>query len=113
MRVTFEGVHYDGAALLAALYNNTQAVGLGVLHDSPTPMTVAQAQQILDSSHAHYKNGHRDRAHGFVFDWVWGRPIKVVANAEQVIEAESERLYDRDAGQGAFRRALVEATRAS
>jgi hypothetical protein len=96
-RVIFEGAAYDAASLLAALHNGTQAVGLGHLHAQIEPMTRAQAAAILEQQQWRFE-----------FDYVCGRPIKVRA-VEDVIDELSMRLYDRDAGEGAFRRALAKA----
>jgi hypothetical protein len=108
LTVKFQGVEYDAAKLLAALHNNTRPVGLGLLHAQAQIMTQAQAESILVAQRQACE-GNRLYPHGFVFDYVLGRPIKVKADADLVIDEHSQGLYDRDAGEGAFARALAEA----
>lgn len=96
-KVTVDGVEIDAAALLAALHNNTRAIGMGVLHDLGRPMTQAEAESILADKKR------------FNFDYICGRPIKVFAEDDGSIGEHARRLYDRDAGSGAFDRALSEA----
>jgi len=79
----------DKAAVLAALHNNTQPLGRGILH-AQGPMTVEQARSILD--------GRSD----LYFDYVAGRPIKVDLSGDSF----DPRLYDRDAGPGAAQQAI-------
>jgi hypothetical protein len=107
MRVTFEGKSYDAAALLVALHNNTRARGLGLLHETG-PLTREEAESVLADSRQQWVGDER-YSHGFVLDYVRGRPIKVTAEADGAIDALSQALYDRDAGAGAFQRALREA----
>lgn len=94
--VTVNGTVVDAAQLLAALHRNTQAMGLGVIHDRGD-LSVAAAHQILMAEER------------FNFDYVFGRPIKVRADPDGAIDERSRELYDRDAGKGAFDRALAEA----
>jgi len=86
---------YDGREVL---YNGTQPIGMGLIRamDAPVVMTEGKAREILD------KRG------SFSFDYLGGRPLKVRAR-EGVINATSVRCYDRDAGEGAFERAIQKA----
>jgi hypothetical protein len=73
----------DRAELLAALYNGTQPMGpFGPVNDIGE-MSVDKAQEVLDKM-----NGE------FQFDWLFGRPIKVWIEGDQLHRPD---LYDRDA----------------
>ncbi len=79
------------AKILAALYNNARVQGLGILQAIPGNMSVAEAEDRLsDSSY---------------FDYVNGRVLKINLSGDGLRTA----LYDRDNGNGAARRALVDA----
>lgn len=58
------------AAVLAALYNATKPLGLGILHDLKRDMTVDEAQKMID--------GRSDLPPKLAlsFDYVCGRPVK-------------------------------------
>lgn len=88
----------DKAELLAALYNGTRALGLGMIHDRRAGMTADDASFYLRT------DGEPDR-----FDYVAGRPIKVEFNGDTL---RFSQLYDRDAGPGACQR-IVDALRAA
>lgn len=77
-------------AVLAALYNHSQPLGLGILQYTPENMTKQEAQAILD------QQGH------FSFDYLKGRVMKVDIRSDKF----DERLYDRDNGPGAAQRAI-------
>lgn len=94
--VTVDGVKVDAAAMLAALHNNTRALGLGALHDIGRRMTRDEAAKHVEGD-------------SFYFDYFCGRPLKVHAEKDGSIDEHSRRLYDRDAGDGSFARALSEA----
>lgn len=74
----------DKAALLAALHNNTRALGLGMLHDLGRDITPDEVRKEM--GHSPWR---------FV-DYYHGRPIKVAIGDDEI----SPRLYDRDAGEG-------------
>ena len=95
MLIRFGEREVDAAKLLVALYNNTQAVGLGRFNDRPNGITLEEAQLVIDRQ-------------GFNFDYVAGRPIKVISR-DGVIDEQSIPYYDRDAGEGKFLVALEEA----
>lgn len=74
------------AKLLAGLYNNSKPQGMGFLQYIPGEMTEAEAEEILRQQQD--------------FDYLAGRVMKV-SFAKATI---SGALYDRDNGQGEFRR---------
>lgn len=78
-------------AVLAALYNASQPLGMGALHYDPTPMTVDQAAEIL--------------AERNYFDYLKGRVMKVEIPTDG--GTLDPRLYDRDNGVGAAARAIA------
>ena len=86
MKLKACGYDVDAAELLAALYNQSIPLGMGVLHYDPEPMTAEQAQEIID------------QAGRFDFDYLKGRVMKVWDRDGEV----DGRLYDRDNGPGAF-----------
>lgn len=108
------GVEVDRAKLLAALVNNARAQGIGMLNPSSNRvMTTEEAQAVIDEYWATLQ-GLADGPgkecmlrESFRFDYVWGRPIKVGEKNGEVDRAD---LYDRDAGYGAFDRAVQEAS---
>lgn len=79
----------DKAEILAALYNASKPLGMGILHYDPTPMTIEEARELLK--------------HQTYFDYVKGRVMK--------INLEGDTLdtwgYDRDNGEGAVQRILA------
>lgn len=79
------------AAVLAALYNASRPLGMGILHYTPDDMTSEQAEELL-------------KKHQY-FDYLQGRVMKVNLESDDGFE---ERLYDRDNGQGAAARAVDE-----
>ena len=72
------------AEVLAELYNHAKPQGMGFLHYDPNPMTVDEAQQILDQGHTY-------------FDYVKGRVMKVDLGTDEL----NTRLYNRDNGENA------------
>lgn len=76
------------AKVLAALYNNSQPLGLGFLQYDPTPMTETEAAQLL--------------AQTTYFDYLKGRVMKVDLSGDTL----NPWGYDRDNGQGAAERAI-------
>jgi hypothetical protein len=88
----------DKAAVLAALYNNSRPVGLGLLHFNPKLMTVEEAREIMTNGSAvDYCKLQKTS-----FDYLNGRVMKV--NLSQ--DALDPWGYDRDNGEGAAYRAL-------
>ena len=76
------------AQVLAALYNNSQPLGLGFLHYEAEPMTETQAAELLKQS--------------TYFDYLKGRVMKVDLSKDHF----DPWLYDRDNGQGAAARVI-------
>lgn len=76
------------AKVLAALYNNSQPLGMGFLHYDPTPMTEQEAEELLKQY--------------TYFDYLKGRVMKIDLS-EDILRTWG---YDRDNGQGAAQRAL-------
>ena len=78
----------DKGSVLAALYNASQPLGMGVLHYTPEPMTAEQANDLLKSQD--------------YFDYLKGRVMKVRIKGDELDPA----LYDRDNGIGAAAAAI-------
>lgn len=71
------------AAILAALYNKSRPLGMGILHYKKEDMTETQAADELKG--------------GNYFDYLHGRVMKINLGKDTL----STRLYDRDNGEGA------------
>lgn len=82
----------DKAVVLAALYNKSRPLGLGILHFDPRPMTKEEAQGIIDSF-----GDNR-----LYFDYLKGRVMKVDLSGNEL----KTWLYDRDNGCGAAQKAI-------
>jgi hypothetical protein len=93
--INVNGREVDKAKLLVALHNNTGPLGLGILHDIGRDLTLAEAERDLEAL-----------SWRFEFDYYRGRPLKVYADGGEI---RNGGLYDRDAGEGAFDRAVAEA----
>ncbi len=78
------------AEVLAALYNNTKAPGMGWLSYEDGDMTSEEAQELLDSQ-------------GTYFDYLKGRVMKVNLSEDFFLG----HAYDRDNGEGAAERAIL------
>lgn len=74
------------AELLAALYNNSKPLGLGILHYTPENMTKEEAEEILKED--------------TYIDYLKGRVMKVDLSKDQF----DTYLYNRDNGEGAAER---------
>ena len=75
------------AEILAALFNNSHPVGMGILAaiHGPRELSVEMAQEIID------ERGGKS----IYFDYLFGRPLKVdLSNGREL----DTRLYDRDNG---------------
>lgn len=103
MKVIACGQEVDAGRLVAALYNNSQPLGMGMLHFTPEDMTTAQAQEIIDDMVA-IRRSHGETRDVFYFDYLKGRVMKV-GNDRKDGEMDG-RLYDRDNGLGAFERVV-------
>jgi len=80
----------DKAEVLAKLYNASRPLGMGFFHYDPKPMTVEEAQALLDSGEAY-------------FDYLKGRVMNISLAGDEL----DPWLYDRDNGEGAAERALA------
>ncbi len=78
------------AEVLAALYNNAKAQGLGFLQAESGDMTKDEAAKILEESHDKY------------FDYLKGRVMKISLAKDEV----ETWLYNRDNGNGAAERVI-------
>lgn len=70
------------AAVLAALYNNSKVLGMGILHATGKPMLIEEAQEIIDEGI-------------FSFDYLHGKVMKVDIEGDEF----SSWGYDRDNGE--------------
>ena len=77
------------AKVLAALYNNSQPLGLGRFQATDEDMTEGEAQVILDEGQTY-------------FDYLKGRVLKVSLENDEF----DPYLYDRDNGEGAAQRII-------
>ena len=88
--ISLEGM--DKAEVLAKLYNASKPQGMGTLHFTAEDMTTADAQRLLDTDYKEYK----------YVDYLKGRVMKIDLGRDTL----DTRLYDRDVGEGAAKRAL-------
>jgi len=79
------------AKVLAALYNASKPLGLGIIQFDPAQMSSGDAQILLDGGQQH-------------FDYLKGRVMKVDLSGDSF----DPFLYDRDNGEGAAARAVEE-----
>ena len=85
-------VRYDGltkAEVLCALYNRAKCQGMGILHYDAKPLSVHDAEKLLETT--------------TYFDYLYGRILKVDLIDDNAFD---EFLYDRDNGKGAAQTAL-------
>ncbi len=87
----------DKAEVLAALYNSSKPLGMGILQFQAQDMTKEEADKILGDLAAETPDWP------VYFDYLQGRVIKVHLDSD-ILEPW---LYDRDNGQGAALQALV------
>lgn len=92
MLLTYKTQSVKAENLLVALYNNTRPLGMGIFL-SQNHFTVEMAVDLIAKN-------------AFDFDYVYGRPIKVVAIDGILDDHYAGLLYDRDAGKGGFDRAF-------
>lgn len=90
----------DKGAVLAALYNASQPLGMGFLHYDPAVMTAEEGNQELSKQVTGPFSGGR-----LYVDYLNGRVMKVDLTTDILLTGG----YDRDNGEGAARRALVKA----
>lgn len=95
MEETINITGIDRADLIAALYNGTKALGLGVLYDQPGGMTSDDVKGLIGDM----LDGDLD------FDYFKGRPLKVRIVGDEILGVW---LYDRDAGEGQCAKIVAE-----
>ena len=92
------------AQVLCALYNKAKVQGMGFLQFKEGNLTIPQAEKLIeDATKPSFIEGEKPYAY---FDYVYGRVLKVELK-EDSFEFE-ERLYDRDNGEGAAKKAIEE-----
>lgn len=100
MKFIYDEMELDPAAVLYGLYHNTKAVGMGVLHDK-ADFSLQDAQEIIA------ERASQPVFNYFEFDYVCGRPLKVAVDSDSgIVSQRSIALYERDAGSGAFAKAI-------
>jgi hypothetical protein len=90
--VSTEGLKPE--AVLAALYNATRPIGMGVLHFDPAQMTDDEAAALLSTE-------------GPYFDYLNGRVMKVRIPGPDDPQEFRAAMYDRDNGEGAAERVVA------
>ncbi len=90
----------DRAALLAALYNRAQPLGLGFLHYDPTPMTTETAAKLIEETKQEWPPGSGEFQ--AFFDYLKGRVVKTDVLQDRI----DSYLFDRDNGEGALAAAV-------
>jgi len=98
MEVDISGL--DKVKVLQALYNAKAAMGMGMLHYNPEPLTEEDAKRAIEY-HTVTRADEPDQDWGpeqetCYFDYVAGRPLKVDIAGDTF----STRLYDREGGEG-------------
>lgn len=91
MTDTITLTEHQWPAALAALYNASQPLGMGILHFTPEEMTADEAADLLSQTQ--------------YFDYLKGRVMKIQFTTDGLYLG----LYDRDNGPGAGLAALVRA----
>lgn len=102
-KIDIKGI--DKADLLAALYNNASPMGMGFLQARPGQMTREGALELMeagDDSSRMFPNMKRR----MYFDYVYGRPLKVNLEGDELETS----LYNRDWGKDAAEQ-IVESLR--
>lgn len=90
------------AEVLAALYNNSRQLGLGMMHPrGAVGMNVAQAQDEIDAKPT-ILFGSRRGEKAMYFDYLHGRVMKVDLAGDTL----NPRLYDRDNGHGSAQKVI-------
>ncbi len=93
----------DKAELLAALYNASEPLGMGILQARPGDMTIDEARELIGHGDDHARHYPDIVRPSMYFDYVYGRPLKVDLSGDTM----SQSLYDRDHGQGAAERIIT------
>ena len=108
MSTTIDISGLNKGAVLAALYNASAPMGMGVFQAQAGNMTVAQAQAHIDADSTPDYPGKKPYGK-YYFDYLHGRPLKV--NLKE--DAFDGGLFDRDNGGPGSAARIVEALRAS
>ena len=96
------------AELLVELYNQASPLGLGFLQARAEAMNIGQAQALIDGNEVEsdygglHPNQDRHPDKPVSFDYLYGRPLKITLNGNEL----NPWAYDRDQGQGAAQRAV-------
>jgi hypothetical protein len=93
----------DHADVLAALYNASQPLGMGMFHFEAKPMTHDEAAELLKTGNVGESACRPPDDRGVYFDYLKGRVMKVNIGGDTL----NPRLYDRDNGNGAAARAIA------
>lgn len=92
----------EPAAVLKALYDHSQPLGMGFLRHIPGPMDIEEARRLMAGKDSgDYPAG--PARPGRYFDYLYGRLMKVDLSDPMGFDGW---LYDRDNGQGAATRAI-------
>jgi hypothetical protein len=97
VKISINGL--DKAEVLAALYNNSRPLGLGILRYDPRPMTIQEARELITDS-SQQDNGSFSLP--LYFDYIKGRVMKVNLSGNEL----DTWGYDRDNGEGAAQSAI-------
>ena len=100
MRISLKGL--NKAAVLAALYNNSRTIGMGVFQARSGDMTLETAQELLGGKDSGDYCIPQEKGY---FDYLYGRVMKIDLSGDIL----STWGYDRDLGEGAVLRVLQEA----
>lgn len=85
----------DRAAVLAALYNRSRPMGMGVFQARPGDMTLEQAREAMQIGDDHARAFETAKSRGlWYFDYLYGRPLKINLTEDDL----RVDLYDRDNG---------------
>lgn len=93
----------DKADVLAALYNASKPLGMGMFHFEAKPMTHDEAAKLLETGAAGESTNRPPDDTGVYFDYLKGRVMKVKIGGDTL----NPWLYDRDNGCGAAARAIA------
>lgn len=95
MKINIKGI--NKAAVLAALYNGSQQMGMGFMHSrGQFPMTVEEAQEAIDVGDDSARMFPNTRTEKLYFDYLYGRPLKSDLSNDEF----DTWGYDRDNGDG-------------
>jgi len=90
-------------AVLKALYDGAQPLGMGFLHARPGGLPEEDAKRLVGGDAPYEPGQSAEHRRALYFDYVGGRPLKVDLSQDEF----DPRLYDRDQGHGAAERAIA------